>query len=404
MRNMLQFELKKIFLKPVNKVLLVLLLVITLIGSFLAIRDVKYYRGDEPVLSGPLAARQLKKEQKKWEGPVTEDVLRRVIQENQAINASAETEDIGFAQKQGFADLQDLICAAFSEPGEYEPYLCDTISPDKAAKLYERRISRLKKEVSEVEEGRTGAFSQKQQDFLIHQYESLETPLYYEYAEGWKALLDSQYLPTLMIITIVIIGFFVSGIFSDEFQTRADAIFFSTKFGRNKAIFAKIKAGFLTITVLYWFVMLLFSAVILGVLGIGGAGCMIQINYSNWESMYNVTYFQEWLICMFGGYIGNLFILTFAMFVSAKSRSAVLSIAIPFVLSCVPMFLGRVPMLTDFMSYFPDMLLRINKFIGDFVFCEIGGKVFGIYSALVPCYLVLSFGLLPVMYYCYKKR
>ena len=107
---------------------------------------------------------------------------------------------------------------------------------------------------------------------------------------------------------------------------------------------------------------------------------------------------------MFGGYIGNLFILTFAMFVSAKSRSAVLSIAIPFVLSCVPMFLGRVPMLTDFMSYFPDMLLRINKFIGDFVFCEIGGKVFGIYSALVPCYLVLSFGLLPVMYYCYKKR
>lgn len=404
MRNMLQFELKKIFLKPVNKVLLVLLLVITLIGSFLAIRDVKYYRGDEPVLSGPLAARQLKKEQKKWEGPVTEDVLRRVIQENQAINASAETEDIGFAQKQGFADLQDLICAAFSEPGEYEPYLCDTISPDKAAKLYERRISRLKKEVSEVEEGRTGAFSQKQQDFLIHQYESLETPLYYEYAEGWKALLDSQYLPTLMIITIVIIGFFVSGIFSDEFQTRADAIFFSTKFGRNKAIFAKIKTGFLTITVLYWFVMLLFSAVILGVLGIGGAGCMIQINYSNWESMYNVTYFQEWLICMFGGYIGNLFILTFAMFVSAKSRSAVLSIAIPFVLSCVPMFLGRVPMLTDFMSYFPDMLLRINKFIGDFVFCEIGGKVFGIYSALVPCYLVLSFGLLPVMYYCYKKR
>jgi len=401
---MLQFELKKIFLKPINKVLLGLLLAITLIGSFLAIRDVKYYRGDAPALSGPLAARQLKKEQKKWEGPVTEDVLRRVIQENQAINASAETEDIGFARKQGFADLQDLICAAFSEPGEYDGYLCDTISPDKAAKLYKRRISRLKKEISGVEEGMTGAFSQKQQDFLLHQYESLETPLYYEYAEGWKALLNSQYLPTLLIIVIVIIGFFVSGIFSDEFQTRADSIFFSTKFGRNKAIFAKIKAGFLTITVLYWFVMLFFSAVILGVLGIGGAGCMIQMNYSNWESMYNVTYFQEWLICMFGGYIGNLFILTAAMFVSAKSRSTVLSIAIPFILSCVPMFLGRVPMMADLMSYFPDMLLRINKFIGDFVFCEIGGKVFGVYTALIPCYLILSFALLPVMYYSYKRQ
>ncbi len=401
---MLKYELKKIFLKPSNRIMLLLLLIITLAGSFLAIRDVKYYREGQSPLSGPLAAKHLKEKQNKWKGPVTEDVLKRVIKEKRKINSSKEPEDTKFARSQGFQDITGLISVAFSEPGEYDYYLCNSISPEKASRLYERRISRLKKEVSEVEEGRTGAFSQKQQDFLIHQYESLETPLYYEYAEGWKALLDSQYLPTLMIITIVIIGFFVSGIFSDEFQTRADAIFFSTKFGRNKAIFAKIKAGFLTITVLYWFVMLLFSAVILGVLGIGGAGCMIQINYSNWESMYNVTYFQEWLICMFGGYIGNLFILTFAMFVSAKSRSAVLSIAIPFVLSCVPMFLGRVPMLTDFMSYFPDMLLRINKFIGDFVFCEIGGKVFGIYSALVPCYLVLSFGLLPVMYYCYKKR
>lgn len=401
---MLRFELKKIFLKPVNQWMLVLLLAITLVGSFLAIRDVKYYREDAPALSGPLAARQLKKAQKEWEGPVTKDVLRQVIQKNQAINASAETEDGGFVQKQGFADLADLICAAFSEPGEYDPYLCDTISADKAAKLYERRISRLKKEVSEVEEGRQGAFSQKQQDFLIQQYENMKAPLYYEYAEGWKALLDSQYLPTLMIITIVIIGFFVSGIFSDEFQTRADAIFFSTKLGRNQAILAKIKAGFLTITVLYWFVMLLFSAVILGILGIGGAGRMIQMNYSNWESMYNVNYFQEWLICMFGGYVGNLFILALAMFVSTRSRSAVLSIAIPFTLSCVPMFLGRVPMFTDLMSFFPDMLLRINKFLGDFVFCEIGGKVFGVYTVLIPFYLVVSFILLPVMYYSYKKR
>lgn len=404
MENMLQFELKKIFLKPVNKVMLVLLLAVTLIGSFLAIRDVKYYREGEPALSGLSAARQLKKEQKKWTGPVTEDVLRRVIKENQAINASAKTEDIGFAQKQGFLDLQYLICAAFSEPGKYDSYLCDTISPDKAAKLYKRRISRLKKELSEVEAGLPGAFSQKQQDFLFHQYESLETPLYYEYAEGWKALLDSQYLPTLMIITIVIIGFFVSGIFSDEFQTKADSIFFSAKLGRNKAISAKIKAGFLTITVLYWFVMLLFSAIILGMLGIGGAGCMIQVNSSYWESMYNVTYFQEWLICMFGGYVGNLFILVLAMLVSAKSRSAVLSITIPFALSCVPMFLGRVPMFANFISFFPDMLLRINKFLGDFVFCEIGGKVFGVYTVLIPCYLLLSFVLLPVMYYIYKKR
>ena len=215
--------------------------------------------------------------------------------------------------------------------------------------------------------------------------------------------MDSQYLPTLMIITTVIIAFFVSGIFSDEFRTKADSIFFSSVFGRNKAILSKIKAGFLTITIIYWAAMLLFSAIILGLLGTGGAGCMIQINFSNWTCMYNITYFQDWLLSLSGGYIGNLFILTLAMLVSAKSRSAVIAITIPFALSCVPMFLGRIPVLKDIVTFFPDMLLRINKFIGDFVFFEAFGQVYGIYSLLFPLYLLLFLAILPILYHVYNK-
>ena len=400
---MLKYELKKIFLKPSNRIMLLLLLIVTLAGSFLAIRDVKYYRDGQPSLSGPLAAKQLREEQNKWKGTVTEDVIKRVIREKRKINSSKEPEDTKFARSQGFQDITNLISVAFSEPGEYDYYLCNSISPEKASRLYERRISRLKKEITKIEEGLEGSFSQKEREFLLRQYNNLETPLYYEYTEGWKALLDSQYLPTLMIITIVIIGFFVSGIFSDEFRIKADSIFFSSVFGKNRAILSKIEAGFLTITVTYWAAMLLFSAIILGFLGTGGAGCMIQINFSNWTCMYNITYFQDWLLSLSGGYIGNLFILTLAMLVSAKSRSAVIAITIPFTLSCVPMFLGRVPVLKDIVSFFPDMLLRMNKFIGDFIFFEAFGQVHGIYSLLVPLYLLLFLAILPILYHGYKK-
>lgn len=400
---MLKYELKKIFLKPSNRIMLLLLLIVTLAGSFLAIRDVKYYRDGQPSLSGPLAAKQLREEQNKWKGTVTEDVIKRVIREKRKINSSKEPEDTKFARSQGFQDITNLISVAFSEPGEYDYYLCNSISPEKASRLYERRISRLKKEITKIEEGLEGSFSQKEREFLLRQYNNLETPLYYEYAEGWKALLDSQYLPTLMIITTVIIAFFVSGIFSDEFRIKADSIFFSSVFGKNRAILSKIEAGFLTITVTYWAAMLLFSAIILGFLGTGGAGCMIQINFSNWTCMYNITYFQDWLLSLSGGYIGNLFILTLAMLVSAKSRSAVIAITIPFTLSCVPMFLGRVPVLKDIVSFFPDMLLRMNKFIGDFIFFEAFGQVHGIYSLLVPLYLLLFLAILPILYHGYKK-
>lgn len=267
--------------------------------------------------------------------------------------------------------------------------------------LYEERIAKLKRELSDSEKGAKN-YSKKERDFLIRQYEEFKTPLYYEYAEGWKALLDSQYLPTLMIITIVLIGFLVSGIFSDEFQYKAESVFFAARLGRSKAVAAKVEAGFLTVTLVYWSVMLLFSGIVLCVIGFDGAGCMIQTG-TNWESFYNITYLQDWLLSMFGGYIGNLFILLFAMFVSVKSHSTALAVTIPFVLSCAPMFLGRVSMLTNIMNFFPDMLLRISKFLDVLLVCEVGKTVMGIYPFLIGVYLLLSILLLPVLYFNYKK-
>lgn len=399
---MIWFEMKKIFLKRVNQVVLLVLLAIVLVGSFLTIRDVKCYREDGTMISGLSAARQLRKEKNKWQGRLTEEVIQQAVAENQAVNASAESEELMLAGRQNLEDIRELVNMGFSKIGEYDYYVCDQIAVDQAESLYEKRLSNLKEEIIGTEQQEKLAFSQKEKEFLIHQYKNLKTPLFYEYMEGWKALLDSQYLPTLMIITIVIIGFLISGIFSDEFQLKADSIFFSTKLGRNRAVGAKIKAGFLAITAVYWSVMLLFSVIVLGVLGFGGAGCMIQTG-GNWYSMYNITYFQDWLLSMCGGYVANLFILMLAMLISAKTRSTVVAITIPFALSCAPMFLGRVSMLTELMNLFPDMLLRISKFLDVFLVCEIGGKVFGLYFVLIPVYLLLSLMLTPVLYYGYRK-
>lgn len=399
---MLRFELKKIFLKRVNQIVLLVLLSIVLMGSFLAIRDVRGYKENGTKISGLSAARQLRKEKNKWQGKLTKEVIQQAVAENQAVNARAQSEELMLAGRQNLEDIRELVNRGFSKIGDYDYYICDRITTEEAASLYEKRISNLKEDISGTGKQEETAFSQKEQDFLIHQFENLKTPLYYEYMEGWKALLDSQYLPTLMIITIVIIGFLISGIFSDEFQLKADSIFFSTKLGRNSAVGAKIKAGILAVTTVYWSVMLLFTVIVLGVLGFDGAGCMIQAG-GNWYSMYNITYFQDWLLTMCGGYVAHLFILMLAMLISAKTRSTVVAITIPFALSCAPMFLGRVSVLKELMNFFPDMLLRISKFLDVFLVCEIGGKVFGLYFVLIPVYLLLSLMLTPVLYYGYRK-
>ena len=405
---MLLFEVKKVLSKPLNKAALLILAAVLIIGSFLTIRDVKYIDADGNSSTGISAARHLQEEKNQWEGYLTEDVLKSVIQENTAVSTSpeAQSDDIqennkATAMGQGISDIRELINLAFGEINNYDYYRINSVSEDEVGSLYEQRIAGLKNYLNRDDV--TEAFSEDEKEWLINKYESLDTPLYYEYADGWKALLDSQYLPTLMMITVLIIGFLVSGIFSDEFTWKADSIFFSAKLGRGKAVLSKMGAGFLITTVLYWSVVLLFGLIILAVLGFGGGECAVQTGLSNWNSIYNITYFQDYLLTTFGGYIGSLFIVTLAMLVSAKTHSTVFAITIPFILTCIPPFVGRLEAFARIMTLFPDQLLSINKNLEDFSLYHIGGNIFGGVTVIIPLYLILFCLVFPILFIVYRR-
>lgn len=405
---MLLFEVKKVLSKPLNKAALLILAAVLIIGSFLTIRDVQYIDADGNSSTGISAARHLQEEKNQWEGYLTEDVLKRVIQENTAVSTSpeAQSDDIqennkATAMGQGISDIRELINLAFGEINNYDYYRINSVSEDEVGSLYEQRIAGLKNYLNRDDV--TEAFSEDEKEWLINKYESLDTPLYYEYADGWKALLDSQYLPTLMMITVLIIGFLVSGIFSDEFAWKADSIFFSAKLGRGKAVLSKMGAGFLITTVLYWSVVLLFGLIVLAVLGFGGGECAVQTGLSNWNSIYNITYFQDYLLTTFGGYIGSLFIVTLAMLVSAKTHSTVFAITIPFILTCIPPFVGRLEAFARIMTLFPDQLLSINKNLEDFSLYHIGGNIFGGVTVIIPLYLILFCLVFPILFIVYRR-
>lgn len=408
---MMKYELKKIFLKPVNKIVFAILIIVTITAGLLTIRDVRYLTDSGEHITGIAAARELKKAKNEWRGELTKDRLKQVVKENAKMRSGIKpqdeyedesdywkAQDEAFQKAQGISDIKEMISNAFSKMDEYDYYKADQIKAGEVGAFYERRISNLKEWLDTTDEN----FTDAEKKFLIGQYENLKTPIFYEYADGWKALLDSQYLLTLMTIVVVVIGFFVAGIFSDEFQYKADSIFFSAKLGRGRAVCAKIGAGFVTVTAVYWGAVCLYTLFVLGTLGFGGAGCAVQTG-GNWKSFYNISYLQDFMLTAAGGYIGSLFILLLAMLVSAKSRSTVFAITIPFALSCAPMFLGRVPLLTRIMTLFPDQLLRINKVLEDFIMYEVGGRVTGYIFVCMVLYLVLSIVLLPVLYWVYKR-
>ena len=400
MTIMLNFEIKKIFSKARNKVAMTALLAILLVVSLLSINKVEYMDENGNHTTGITAAQNLRREKNKWAGDLTEDVFREVYQKNHQINSeqlndSIEEEDKAFQKKQGISSIIDIINDANSPWRDYDYYAIDRITEDEAANVYEERIANLKDYINGGEE----SFSDHEKDYLLTKYQNLRTPFHYEYYDGWVALIDN--IPTFIMILALFIGFFVSGIFSDEFQTKADSVLFSTKLGRNKAIRSKISAGFMISTVLYAAFIGIHTAIVLLILGAGGADCPIQMIF--WRSCYNITILQGYLFIVLGGYIGTLFASTAAMLVSVLTRSTVIAIIVPFIILCFFPFLSRIIPLPEICSFFPDRLLDIYNELRDFELLEVCGNITTVSKVIIPAYAVISLLLLPVIYQFYKK-
>ena len=400
--KMLRFEIKKIFSKPKNKIAVVLLFIVLIITSILTINRVEYVDENGNHSVGISASHNLREAKNEWAGYLTEDTLRKVLNENTAINNSKEAlsddiveQDKAYAKKQGIAGIIDVINSAFSGYRDYDYYAVNNVSEDEVGTIYERRISTLKNWLDSGEE----TFTAEEKNFLIQQYENLKTPFYYEYADGWSALL--QNISTFILILALVIGFFVSGIFSDEFQTKADSIFFSSKLGRNKGVLSKMVAGFSIVSAFYIVFILLYTCIVLFVLGADGANCPIQLDL--WRSVYNVTFLQAYLLIVIGGYVGTLFASLLAMLVSAITHSTTTAIIVPFIVLCAFPFLSRIITLPQLCAFFPDQLLEIYIDIKESGLINLGGKITTIATFIIPLYTIICLVLQPILYNTYKK-
>ena len=304
-------------------------------------------------------------------------------------------QDKAYAKYQGIAGIIDIINSAFSEFRDYNPYAANSVSADEVGTVYERRLSTLKNWMNSGEE----TFTEEEQRFLIQQYEKLKTPFYYEYADGWAALL--QNISTFILILALIIGFFVSGIFSDEFQTKADSIFFSAKLGRNKGVLSKMGAGMMIVSVFYIVFVVLYTAIVLFALGADGANCPIQLDL--WRSVYNVTFLQAYLFIVLGGYVGTLFVSLLAMLVSSVTRSTTTAIIVPFIILCAFPFLSRIITLPQLCLFFPDQLLEVYVDMKASGLVNLGGKVTTVAAFIIPLYTVICLILQPILYRSYSK-
>lgn len=380
---MMYFELKKIFSKTSSKIALMVIfgfmIYLVSIANYLVWID-----EDGTEITGKAAAKKICEVEQEWYGPLTEEKIAEVITQN---------------WDQGNREIRTLIAKAFGGLDNIDTTIVDTLTADDAANFYSNRINSVK----DWMEGQGDWYTQEEKAFITAQYKDMNVPLNYSYTKGWTKLFPAA--SNLQTFLVFAIGFLVAGIFSEEYRTGAYAIYFSSAHGRGKAITAKIKAGFFLITTVYWISFLLFSFLVLNQLGFEGADSQIQTSMISWGSFYNITFQQEYWIIALGGYIGCLFIDSFAMLVSAKTKSSIVSVIVPFAVIFAPAVIKVIntPLTEKINGLMPYQLVQINSVIGKFYCYKIMGKFIGGVGVLLILYMILSMLIQPVIYLIFKK-
>ena len=411
---MVRYELKKIFGSFGGKIALILYALVVVLSCWLATTGAlnigtEWINEQGEQETGLSAIHKMQEAQNEWEGYLDQETLTKVVQENARINGTpegqsknAQKSDIALGWKQGFDPIRELINRSYAAGfRSYDYYTADAVSVISAETFYANRIKQVKNWLNDKNDVGYSLYSEKEKEYIIGQYEALETPFYFDYHDGWYQLLEN--LGFIPMLGILILGFVMAGIFSNEFKWKADAVYFSTLHGRTKATATKIKAGLLLVTVIYWIAMLIYSFFTLGYLGFEGAGCVVQLRV--WKSLYNITMWQAWILAMFCGYIGNLFLAALTMYISAKTKSAVIAVTTPFVIMFIPSFLqGMADWLDVVVNLMPVSLLEFYQHLGTFNLITVFGKVYRTVDLCIPLYILLTILLIPIMYREYKIK
>lgn len=408
---MLFYELNKIFTRTGYKLLLGLLGAILIFTAFYHIQSTQYVYPDGTSISGLNAIQKLKEEKSQWNGILTEEQIKKVLQTNQDILEAHPdyypgTTDMTlsnqvYSLQQSYDDIRDMINQSYRLFGELDYYLIDRLSPDQSSSFYKNRIEGLENYLNSNKE-----LTENQKNYYRKQYQENKTPWQYAYQEGWKVLTNS--LPILQIFSAIIISLLLAPIFSYEDKTKAKAILMSSYKGKSKGTLSKISAGLWLTIGIYTIVMSVYILIILGAFGFDGAFNPAQTNFFiGWKSPWNISNIQALGIMLISGLVGSLFFSSITMFISYKSRSTVIASTVVFLLILLPDWLTNYisnSNLITFVKLLPDQLLNSRAHLSGFTFLDVQGMVISPLTIMNILYFILSIVLLYLIYIFAKKE
>lgn len=203
------------------------------------------------------------------------------------------------------------------------------LNPSQLTDVYGKRNELLEKTLKEAYPDNRNI-----QEQALSQNNKIPVPFYYEYGISQNIVGSIGLIVFILILGSVIIN---SSIFSGSYQTGADAIFRTTKFGRRKLALSKLFASLSVDGIIYIVCIAVFTLIVNIAFGWNGLKTSEQI--SSILSILPLSLGQKEIVLIVGGFISLIAVSCFTMFLSSICKSPVSSLIMGVVFCFLPALL-----------------------------------------------------------------
>lgn len=408
MVGLVQFEIKKMLLRPLSLIIIFILLAVNGITIFLDSGGNIVQRQDREMQ---------RMEQSKYAGEINQEWAILIQTKLQEISKNPEylmSQDEKKKVQQNYLQrgytkeyVDSMDNTAFLKPELINslPYRV-LLNAEASSEFYNnaQKFSIILGNVYRTEfKGNKGEILAAKAEEM---YSNLATnyTAHYDYNLGWIKLISMQYLMPFTLGIFLIIT--LSTIFSGEYSQKTDSLLLSSKYGKSKLIHAKILAAFL-VTVGFWLVIQIINLLLVaGLFNLQGAHTFVQDWVFN-NSPFPFTQLTNYLAVTFMSFIGVLFFAAFILLVSAKTKNPFISLLVSSMVLLFPVMGGisNIGGVIGELSYFmpSQMLIAINHFIIFKAYYVFGNALLMQYA--VPMVAVMLTGLMVLITYrTFKQR
>lgn len=415
MKDLLVFELKKIIKKRLNIIVILGSLALTVILFTLPVVQFSSFDNGGNQVRGFSGIKLEKQLQEELKGTLTEERITNDIlkyqdlfnnPKNIVINDGRKELNNSTFNKNVVPKLSYLrfinnnyINTKFDD---YSLSEIENLPIENGVNFYEQRDKKVSSILNANYEDWN--YSNQEKSFWIEKNKDVSIPFEYGYHEGWRTVFSCIELLVLPIIAICIC---IAPMFSGEYQSGADNIILSARYGKSKLIVAKILASFIFAFIVYTINISVGLGTVLFSFGIDGWNLPIQI--INSTTPYSLTFLQAISICILTIYLVMFAMVSITLLLSAKFKTAFSVLIIMICIIMMPLFFkfsetngmwNHILMILPYMSCQPVFGMDLTNYVS----YPFPGFTMDILTMRMMLYLIISIICIPFAYRVFKKH